>query len=54
VSTRADAETWLPARSSVRADVRLGLVKNIRMEETTTFTKYRKFGVDSRIVESGQ
>ena len=51
---RVDADTWLPAREQVRADIKVGLVKTLHMEETATYSRYRKFGVDSRIVAVGQ
>ena len=48
--TRVNDEVWLPRREVVRGAARLGLVKKLAGEEETTWSNYRKFQVDSRVV----
>jgi len=51
---RLDEATWMPAKAYARADLRLGLVKSMHIEEITTFRNYRKFQTDSRILGMGE
>src|SRR5580658_8294660 len=48
--TRVNDEVWLPKREFTRGSGRLGLVKKIAMEQELTWSNYRKFQVDSRVV----
>jgi len=48
--TRVNDEVWLPKRAVVRGAARLVLVKKLAGEEETTWSNYRKFQVDSRVV----
>ena len=48
--TRVNNEVWLPKREYVRGSGRLGLVKKIAMEQELTWSNYRKFQVESKVV----
>jgi hypothetical protein len=48
--TRVNDEVWLPKRELVRASARLGLVKKLSMEEEVTWSNFRKFQADSKVV----
>ncbi len=48
--TRVNGEAWLPQRIEARGSARLLLVRNLRVEVETSFSNYRKFQADSRIV----
>ena len=48
--TRVNDEIWLPKLERVSGSGRLGLVKKIALEQDLTWTNYRKFQVDSKIV----
>jgi hypothetical protein len=50
--TLVNDEVWLPQHIWVAASARLGLFKKLRVEEDTTYTKYRRFQTDSRIIAS--
>ncbi len=52
--TRVNDEVWLPRRMFLKGAGRLGLLKRIAMEEEITWSDYRKFRVDSRIVPGHQ
>lgn len=52
-SARVNNEVWLPKRASAKIDARLGVFKKYRQETQTTWSKYRKFTTDSRIVSTG-
>jgi hypothetical protein len=43
-------EVWLPKRAHIKGSVRIALVKVMRGEITYTFSDYKKFQADSRIV----
>jgi hypothetical protein len=51
---KLDTSTWLPMRSHLRGGGRLALFKNYNVEVETTFSGYRRFQTDSRIVSTGQ
>src|SRR5205823_6007380 len=48
--TRVNDEIWAPKRVSLTASAGLALVKKINAEQDVTFSNYRKFQSDSRIV----
>jgi hypothetical protein len=48
--TRVNDEVWLPKREYTIGSGRLGLVKKIAMEQELTWSNYRKFQVESRVV----
>jgi hypothetical protein len=43
-------EVWLPKREFTRGTGRLGLLVKIAMEQELTWSNYRKFQVESKIV----
>ncbi len=47
---RVNNEIWLPKREYVRGSGRLGLVKKIALEQELTWSNYRKFQVESKVV----
>jgi len=49
LQTRVNDEVWLPAKMTARIDARL-LMKHFNLASETTWSDYRKFQVDSRIV----
>ncbi|MFN7996068.1 MAG: hypothetical protein U0Q18_20830 [Bryobacteraceae bacterium] len=49
---RVNDDLWLPRRMLMRGTGRLGLVKKIAMEDEIDWSNYRKFQVDSRIVDN--
>jgi hypothetical protein len=50
--TRVNDEVWLPKRIEAKASARLALVKKYRIESDTSFSNYRKFQVESRVVSA--
>ena len=48
--TRVNDEVWLPKRIEAKASARVALVKKYRIEADTSFSNYRKFQVESRVV----
>ena len=48
--TRINDEVWLPKQMQVQLVARIGLVKKYDFAETTTYSNYRKFRTDSRIL----
>ena len=48
--TRVNDEVWLPKREFSTGTGRLGLVKKIAMEQELTWSNYRKFQVESKVV----
>jgi hypothetical protein len=48
--TRVNDEVWLPKREFSSGTGRLGLVKKIAMEQELTWSNYRKFQVESKVV----
>jgi hypothetical protein len=48
--TRINDEVWLPKREFSSGTGRLGLVKKITMEQELTWSNYRKFQVESKVV----
>ncbi|HEX6895574.1 MAG TPA: hypothetical protein VF146_09885 [Bryobacteraceae bacterium] len=48
--TRINDEVWLPKFERVSGSGRLGLVKKIALEQDLTWSNYKKFQVDSKII----
>jgi hypothetical protein len=48
--TRVNDEVWLPKREFSTGTGRLGLVKKVAMEQELTWSNYRKFQVESKVV----
>jgi hypothetical protein len=48
--TRVNGEVWLPKRIEAKVSARVALVKKYRIEADTSFSNYRKFQVESRVV----
>jgi hypothetical protein len=48
--TRVNNEIWLPKREVVSGSGRLGLLKKLSLEDDLTWSNFRKFQVDSRII----
>jgi hypothetical protein len=48
--TRVNDEVWLPKRFEVKCSARVALVKKYNIESDTSFSNYRKFQVESRVV----
>lgn len=49
-NVRVNDEMWAPKHVTLRASVRLALVKKLHSEQETTYSDYRKFQTDSRMV----
>lgn len=49
---RINDEIWLPKAASVTASARLALVKKLNLEQSTTWSNYRKFQTDSRVTST--
>jgi hypothetical protein len=47
---RVNQEVWLPKREYLSGSGRIGLLKRIAADDEITWTNYRKFQVDSKIV----
>jgi hypothetical protein len=52
VGTSDNDELWVPKEVSLKAEARLALLKKVNVEQEITFTDYRKFQTDSRIVST--
>jgi hypothetical protein len=48
--TRVNDEIWLPKREAISGSGRVGLVKRVALEQELTWSDYRKFQADSKIV----
>jgi hypothetical protein len=48
--TRVNEEIWLPRHVSVSVSARVALMMNAAIEQETTFSNYRKFTTDSRLL----
>jgi hypothetical protein len=51
-SRRVNDEVWLPSRADIGIDGRLGLVKKVRAGIEITYSNYRKFQAESKIVST--
>jgi hypothetical protein len=49
--TRIDNELWLPKHSLISGTARLALLKKFSLQEEITWSDYKKFQVDSKIIE---
>jgi hypothetical protein len=49
-NARVNNEVWLPKRADIKGSVRIALVKVMRGEIVYTFSDYKKFQADSRVV----
>jgi hypothetical protein len=47
---RVNDELWVPKDVSLKASARLALLKKVNVEQQVTFSDYRKFQTDSRVV----
>jgi hypothetical protein len=52
--TRVNDELWLPKRVWTRGAGRVGLVKKLAQEEEVTWSNYRKFKAESKIITNSQ
>ena len=52
--TRVNNEIWLPSLINIRFDARLALVSSMRRALEITFTDYRKFQSESRILSTSE
>lgn len=50
---RVNDEMWAPRKISLKASARLLLLRKVHVDQELTFSDYRKFQTDSRIVSSG-
>lgn len=50
---RVNNEIWAPKRISLQATARLLVLRKVRVDQELTFSDYRKFQTDSRLVASG-
>lgn len=51
---RVNDELWLPAEARIELNGRLALFKKIRQGVELTYSNYRKFQTDSRVVATGE
>ena len=51
---RVNNEVWLPKRIALEGSARLFLVKGLHTELDFTYSQYRKFQADSRVVSTGE
>jgi hypothetical protein len=51
---RVNNEVWLPKRIALQGSARLLLVKGLRMQIDITYSDYKKFQADSRVVATGE
>ena len=49
-TARINDEVWLPKRAEIKGSVRIALIKVIRGEFIFTYTDYKKFQADSRVI----
>ena len=54
VGTPGKDEFWVPKNISLKASARLALVRKVNVEQRITFSDYRKFQSDSRIVSADE
>jgi len=50
--TRVNDEVWLPKRELVSGSGRIAVIKKLSEDQETTWSNYRKFHVDSKIISS--
>jgi hypothetical protein len=51
---RVNNEVWLPKRIALQGAARLLLVKGLRMQIDITFSDYKRFQADSKVVATGE
>lgn len=51
--TRVNNEVWLPKRQFVSGSGRIALLKRLREDQEITWSNYRKFDVESKVVPAG-
>lgn len=51
---RVNNELWVPKDVSLQASARLALLKKVNVEQKVTFSDYRKFQTDSRILAASE
>jgi hypothetical protein len=49
---RVNDELWVPKDVSLKASARFALLKKVNVEQQVTFSEYRKFQTDSRVVSA--
>jgi hypothetical protein len=49
-TVRVNNEVWLPKRIEVKGSVRIALLKVVRGEFIFTYSDYKKFQADSRVI----
>lgn len=54
VGTKGKDEFWVPKEISLKASARMALVKKVNVEQHVTFSDYRRFQSDSRIVSAAE
>jgi hypothetical protein len=52
--TRVNDDLWAPKRILLKASARLLMLRKVNVEQELTFSDYRKFQTDSRIVSSSE
>jgi len=52
--TRVNEEVWAPYKLSLRASARMALLKSLNTEEEITFSDYRRYRTDARLLEPEQ
>ena len=53
-SQRVNDELWAPRRATVKASLRVALVKKFNAQQDITFSDYRKFRTDSTVTSVGE
>jgi hypothetical protein len=48
--TRVNDEVWVPKREFVSGSGRIGLVKRIAEDQEITWSNYKKFRVESKVI----
>jgi hypothetical protein len=51
---RVNDELWVPKEISLKASARLTLLRKVNVEQEITFSEYRKFQTDSRVVSTSE
>lgn len=54
LQSRVNDEIWLPRQVHVRLDARLALLKHLSEDVDVTYSNYRKFRAESRVVAAGE
>jgi hypothetical protein len=50
---RVNDDLWVPKDISLKASARLALLKKVNVEQEITFSEYRRFQTDSRVISTG-